>query len=187
VRAMAKFERAILSPGGTKTGHPVPPRRQRDGTRTDKLEGDATSPRRLAKAGRRNPSPPPAGRSPRHGHVPEGALIEVKHDGHGGATREEISRMLDRPGRRPLMLSPRERHLVAVRIRELNREVIPPLLRAMQSPSPDPRDRENYHRATNELDWLAEILQHSATLDGAAMASANAATVTGVAKGEGGQ
>jgi hypothetical protein len=95
--------------------------------------------------------------------------------------------MLERPGRRPLMLTPRERHLVAVRIRELNREVIPPLLRAMQSPSPDPRDRENYHRAANELDWLAEILEHSATLDGAAMANGNAATVTGVAKREGGR
>jgi hypothetical protein len=37
--------------------------------------------------------------------------------------------------------------------------VIPPLLRAMQSPSPDPSDREDYHRATNELDWLLEIVE----------------------------
>jgi hypothetical protein len=177
---MGKFERAILSSGGTETAHPVPPRRQRDGTRRDKLEGDATSPPRLAKAGRRNPSPPPAGRSPRHGHVPDGALIQVKHDGHEGATREEISRMLDRPGRRPLILTSRERHLAAARIRELNREVIPGLLGAMQSPSPDPSDRESYHRATNELDWLVEILERSETLDGAAMANANAAAVAAV-------
>jgi hypothetical protein len=177
---MGKFERAILSSGGAKTAHPVPPRSQRDGTRSGKLGGDATSPPRLAKAGRRNPSPPPTGRSPRHGQVPGGALIEVKHDGHDRATREEISRMLDRPGRRPPILTPRERHVVAVRIRELNREVIPPLLGAMQSPSPDPSDRERYHRATNELDWLVEILEHSATLDGAAMASVNAAAVAAV-------
>lgn len=184
---MAKFERPALSLGGAKTGHSVPSRRQRDGTGIDELGKDATSPPQLAKAGRRNPSPPPAGRSPRHGQVPGGVVIEVKHDGHERATREEISRMLDRPGRRPLILTPRERHVVAVRIRELNREVIPPLLGAMQSPSPDPSDRERYHRATNELDWLVEILEHSATLDGAAMASAKAAAVTGVAKDVGGQ
>jgi hypothetical protein len=78
----------------------------------------------------------------------------------------EISRMLDRvPRRRPLILTPEERHLVGVRIRELKREVIPPLLRAMQSPSPHPSDREDYHRATNELDWLFEILRYSGTLD----------------------
>jgi hypothetical protein len=52
-----------------------------------------------------------------------------------------------------------------VRIRELKREVIPPLLRAMQSPNPDPIDRESYHRVTNELDWLLEIVEHSASLD----------------------
>jgi hypothetical protein len=74
------------------------------------------------------------------------------------AEREtEITRMLDRPWRRrPLMLTPRERRLVGVRIRQL-KKVIPPLLRAMQSQNPHPRDREAYHRATNELDWLLEI------------------------------
>lgn len=164
---MAKFERPTLSLEGAKTGHSAPPRRERDGTRTDELGKGATSPPQLATAGRRNPSPPPAGRSPRHGQVPGGALIEVKHDGHDGAAREEISKILDRPGRLAHTLTPRERHLVAVRMRQLKREVIPPLLRAMQSPSPDPSDRETYHRAANELDWLAEILQHSPRLDGA--------------------
>jgi hypothetical protein len=77
----------------------------------------------------------------------------------------EIRRMLDRvPRRRPLTLTPEERHLVGVRIRELKREVIPPLLRTMQSPCPDLSDRERYHRATNELDWLLEIVEYSATL-----------------------
>jgi hypothetical protein len=184
---MTKFERPTLSLGGAKTDDPFPPRRLRDGTGTDELGKDATSPPQLAKAGRRNPSSPPAGRSPRHGQVPGGALIKVKHDGHDGAAREEISKILDRPGRRPHTLTPRERHLVAVRMRELNREVIPPLLRAMQSPSPDPSDRESYQRATNELDWLAEILQRSATLARAAMATGNAATVTGIAGGVGGR
>ncbi len=83
------------------------------------------------------------------------------------AQREtEISRRLDRVGRRrPPILTPHERHVVAVRIRELKREVIPPLLRAMQSPNPDASERESYHRATNELDWLLEIVEHSARLD----------------------
>jgi hypothetical protein len=54
---------------------------------------------------------------------------------------------------------------VATRLRELKRKVIPPLLRAMQSPNPDLIDRENYQRATNELDWLLEIVQHSARVD----------------------
>lgn len=185
---MAKFERATLSWGGAKTGHPVPPRTQREGRRTDELEGGRDFPpmARQDRPAESLTSPPPAGRL-YAGQVPGGALIEVKHDGHDPATREEISRRLDRPGRRPHILTPRERHLVAVRIRELNREVIPPLLRAMQSPRPDPSARERYHRATNELDWLVEILERSATLDGAATANANAAAVTGVAKGVGGQ
>jgi hypothetical protein len=79
------------------------------------------------------------------------------------AEREtEITRMLDRPwSPRPLILTPREQRLVGVRIRQLKREVIPPLLRAMQSRNPHPRDREAYHRATNELDWLLEIALYS--------------------------
>jgi hypothetical protein len=78
----------------------------------------------------------------------------------------EASRTLDRKARRrSLILTPQERDIVGIRLRELKREVIPPLLRAMQSPNPDPIDRENYHRATNELDWLLEIVQHSARVD----------------------
>jgi hypothetical protein len=83
-----------------------------------------------------------------------------------GQRETEISRTLDRVGRRgPLILTPEDREAVAMRLRELKREVIPPLLRVMQSPNPDPRDRENYHRATNELDWLLEIVKHSARVD----------------------
>jgi hypothetical protein len=83
------------------------------------------------------------------------------------AQREtEITRMLGPGRRRPLILTARERRLVGVRIRKLKREVIPPLLRAMQSPNPDPRDREAYHRANNELDWLLEIALHSAGANG---------------------
>jgi hypothetical protein len=67
--------------------------------------------------------------------------------------------------RRPRVLTPEDRDIVAVRIRELKREAIPTLLRAMQSRNPDPIDRERYHRATNELDWLLEIVEHSARLD----------------------
>ena len=85
------------------------------------------------------------------------------------AQREtEITRMLDRLGRRrPLILTARERSLVGVRIRQL-KEVIPPLLRQMQSPNPDPRDREAYHRANNELGWLLEIALYSAGATGRA-------------------
>jgi hypothetical protein len=78
----------------------------------------------------------------------------------------ETTRTLDRAGkRRPLILTPGEREVVALRVRELKREVIPPLLRAMQAPNPDPGDRESYHRATNELDWLLEIAEHAARPD----------------------
>jgi hypothetical protein len=81
------------------------------------------------------------------------------------AEREgQVGRTLDRAGRRG-PLTPEEREVVAARLRELKRVVIPPLQRVMQSPDPDPTDRESYHRATNELDWLLEIVEHSARLD----------------------
>jgi hypothetical protein len=85
----------------------------------------------------------------------------------GSSQRErEASRTLERKARRrPLILTPQERDIVAMRLRELKREVIPPLLRAMQSPNPDLIDRERYHRATNELDWLLEIVEHSVRVD----------------------
>lgn len=77
------------------------------------------------------------------------------------AEREgQVGRTLDRPGRRR-PLTPEEREGVVARVRELKRMVIPPLQRVMQSPDPDPTDRESYHRATNELDWLLEAMDHS--------------------------
>jgi hypothetical protein len=39
-----------------------------------------------------------------------------------------------------------------MRLRELKREVIPPLLRVRQSPYPDASERVSYQRATSELD-----------------------------------
>ena len=73
----------------------------------------------------------------------------------------QVDRTPDRAGRRR-PLTPEEREVVAARVRELKRVVIPPLQRVMQSPDPDPTDRESFHRATNELDWLLEIVEHSA-------------------------
>jgi hypothetical protein len=64
-----------------------------------------------------------------------------------GQRETEISRTLDRVGRsRPLILTPEDREVVAMRLRELKREVIPPLLRVMQSPYPDASERESYQR-----------------------------------------
>jgi hypothetical protein len=104
------------------------------------------------------------------------------------AEREgQVGRTLDRVGRcRTLTLTPEGREVVAVRIRELKREVIPPLLRAMRSPDPDPIDRESFHRATNELDWLLEIVEHSARLDRISGATPGAHIETGDKRGSGG-
>ena len=67
-------------------------------------------------------------------------------------------------GRTPLALTREERHLLGLRIRELKRE-LPPLVRAIQVGAADLRDRENYRRVSNELDWLLEILLLAATTE----------------------
>ena len=65
------------------------------------------------------------------------------------AEREgQVGRTPARAARRRL-LTPEEREMVAARVRELKRVAIPRLQRIMQSPDPDPSDRESYHRATN--------------------------------------
>jgi hypothetical protein len=159
---MGKFERAALSVAGANLGNLVP--EAKDGTPRDRVVDTTSRPDSPHQAGA--PSPSPGRRSVRYRTGPRGTPIEVKHEGRERATRAESGRtVVSVKGRRPLILTPQERHVVAVRIRELKREVIPPLLRAMQSPNPDSSDRESYHRATNELDWLLEIVENSAALD----------------------
>ena len=67
-------------------------------------------------------------------------------------------------GRTPLALTREERRLLELRVRELKGE-LPPRVRVIQVGTADLRDRENYRRASNELDCLLEILLLAATTE----------------------
>jgi hypothetical protein len=158
---MAKFERTAVSLGAYH-GNPVPGagKETARGRRGSHFTGTAPQ------TGRQIPDlPPPAGPlDPNRGA--EAVASRGSMTVRSSQRERETSGTLDGvTRRRPRVLTPEDRDIVAVRIRELKREAIPTLLRAMQSRNPDPIDRERYHRATNELDWLLEIVEHSARLD----------------------
>lgn len=107
---MAKFERGSGRRDLTRAIPALPEARRTK--RKNEIDGDAKS--RPNSRGRTAGflRSPPDGRS--RGHVPRGALTEVKHDGYEGASRPEISWMLDRVPRPGSAVLTPEEHLVGV-------------------------------------------------------------------------